>query len=318
MSKAKTKMITSIGGQATIEGVLMRGPYKTYLATRSCSGEILGEEIKIKSINSKNKLKKLPIIRGLYSFIISLYIGYKAMNISAEKALLEDSEPQSKFELWLQEKFGDKILSVVMATSGVIGVLLAILLFFALPTYIFNLLQNVIPILSSGFMYRSVFEGILRLFILLIYLLLCSRMKDMKRVFGYHGAEHKTIFCYENEEELTVENVKKQSRFHPRCGTSFLIVMLIIGIIVGFFIPFSNVLLRTLLKLVCIPLIVGIGYEIIKLCSRYDNIMTRIVSAPGMWMQRITTNEPDEEMIEVAIESIKHVIPENGEDKIKV
>ena len=154
----------------------------------------------------------------------------------------------------------------------------------------------------------------MRIFIFILYVVLCAFMPDIKRVFQYHGAEHKTIFCYEADEELTVENVRKHGRFHPRCGTSFMVIMLILGIVIGFFIPFENPFLRTGVKLLCIPIVVGVGYELIKFCGRHDNLLTKIISAPGKWMQRITVKEPDDSMIEVAIAAMKQVIPENGED----
>jgi uncharacterized protein YqhQ len=206
-------------------------------------------------------------------------------------------------------------MNVIMTISSILGVLLAIGLFFFLPTWLFNLLRDhaageaISP-------WRSVIEGLMRILLFIGYIVVCSLLPDVRRVFQYHGAEHKTIFCYENKEELTVENVRHHSRFHPRCGTSFMVIMLLLGILIGFLIPFGNPFVRTFFKLLCIPVIVGIGYELIRICGRHDNLATRIISAPGMWMQRLTTKEPTDDMIEVAIASINAVIPENGEDQI--
>ena len=202
-----------------------------------------------------------------------------------------------------------------MGVAGVLGVALAILLFFLLPTVLFNLLEGVVPADISG--WRSVFEGFLRIAIFLGYVVLVSRVPDIHRTFQYHGAEHKTIFCYENDLPLTVENVRKQGRFHPRCGTSFLTLMLLLGIIVGFFIPFSNPFLRTFAKLLCIPIIMNVGYEVQKACARHEGPLCRVITAPGLWVQRITVKEPDDKMIEAAIAAMEAVIPENGEDLIR-
>ena len=216
---------------------------------------------------------------------------------------------------WLTEHLGDKLTGVIMTVGSILGVGLAILLFFFLPTVLFNLLQGAVASDISG--WRSLFEGVLRIAIFLGYVLLVSLVPDIKRTFQYHGAEHKTIFCYENDLPLTVENVRLQGRFHPRCGTSFLILMLLLGVIVGFFIPFSNPFLRTFAKLLCIPVIMNIGYELQKACARHDNLLSRIITAPGLWVQRITVKEPDDKMIEAAIAAMEAVIPENGEDLIR-
>lgn len=319
MSKEKVKRITSIGGQALIEGILMRGPKKISLAVRKHDGSIYNEYMDASSIKDKSRIFKLPIFRGISGFIDSMIIGQKALKISAEVSAEEGEEEElSKTEKWINDKFGDKIMSIIMGIASVLGVALAILLFLVFPTWIFNLISGYFDILHSEVIYRSVFEGILRITIFLLYVILCSQLKDMRRVFQYHGAEHKTIFCYECDEELTVDNVKKHTRFHPRCGTSFMFLMILIGIIIGFFIPFSNPFLRSFIKILCIPVIVGIGYEIIKVCGKYDNVITKIISAPGLWIQRITTKEPDDDMIEIAITAMKAVIPEDGDGKVEV
>ena len=315
----QTKIKTSIGGSALIEGIMMRGPQKTTVAVRMADDSIYTEDIEFDAISSKGKFFKLPMIRGFVNLIDSLRLSMKCLMLSAEKSVEgteEENEEPSAFEKWLEDKLGDKLFGVVMTFATILGVALSILLFFAFPTFIFNNIAKVAPALDKGTMWRSVFEGLLKIAIFLGYITIISRTPDMKRTFMYHGAEHKTIFCYENLEELTVENVKKYRRFHPRCGTSFMIIMLIIGIVIGLFITAKNPLLRTLIKLLLLPVSCGIGYELIKICAKYDNLATRIIAAPGLAAQRITTIEPDDKMIEIAIAAIKPVIPENGEDRI--
>lgn len=314
----KTKIKTSIGGSALIEGIMMRGPKRTTVALRMSDKSIYTEDIEFKSIGSKHKFFRIPIIRGFVGLIDSMRLSMKCLMLSADKAIddTEEEEEPSKFEKWFMDKFGDKTYNVIMGIAMVFAVILAVLLFFALPTFLFNTLAKVVPALSAGTIWRSVFEGILKMAIFICYVWVCSRTPDMKRTFMYHGAEHKTIFCYENLEELTVENVRKYKRFHPRCGTSFMIIMLIVGIIIGLFITATNPIVRSIIKILLLPVSCGIGYEIIKICGKYDNAFTRIIAAPGMWAQRITTVEPDDSMIEVAIAAIKPVIPENGEDII--
>ncbi|MBQ1389254.1 MAG: DUF1385 domain-containing protein [Clostridia bacterium] len=315
----KTKIKTSIGGSALIEGIMMRGPKRTTVAVRMADKSIYTEDIDFKAISDKGKFFKLPFIRGTVTMIDSMRLSMKCLMLSAEKSVEgtdEENEEPSKFEAWLEDKLGDKLFGVVMTLASIVGVALSLLLFFALPTAIFNLLAKAQPALDKGTMWRSVFEGLLKIIIFLGYIIIISRTPDMKRTFMYHGAEHKTIFCYENLEELTVENVRKYQRFHPRCGTSFIIIMLLIGVIIGLFITAKNPILRTLIKLALLPITCGFGYELIKLCAKYDNALTRIVAAPGLAAQRITTIEPDDSMIEIAIAAIKPVIPENGEDRI--
>ena len=314
MAREKTKRITSIGGQALIEGIMMRGPKRTEISVRMPDGTISSETLETDGLGKKYKIFRLPIFRGIAAFIDSLSTGFKALNISAEKSGMaeEEGEP-SKFGQWMERVFGDKLMNAIMAVGTVLGLLLAIVLFFFLPTWLFNVCEQYL--FGTGIeAWRSIIEGAMRIGIFVAYIAIVAHMSEIKRVFEYHGAEHKTIFCYENEEELTVENVRHHSRFHPRCGTSFMIIMLLLGVIIGFFIPFTNPILRTLVKLLCIPVVVGIGYELIRICGRYDNLATRIISAPGLWMQRLTVKEPDDSMIEVAIEAMKAVIPEDGTD----
>lgn len=311
--------ITSIGGSALIEGIMMRGPKKTTVACRIDKDTISTEDLDVKPVGGKG-ITKVPIIRGLFGLIDSMRLSYKALELSANKALeagtVEEEEP-SKFEKWLDEKFGDKLMNVIMVFASIIGVAFAVALFVFAPTYLYKLLCLLFPALEGMVLVQSIFEGVLKIALFLTYIVLVSKMEDMKRVFMYHGAEHKTIFCYENDEELTVENVRKQIRFHPRCGTSFLVVTLILSIFIGLFVPaapFGVTFLRPVFKIILVPLMVGLGYEIIRFCGRHDNTFTRIIATPGLWAQRITTKEPKDEMIECAIAAMKAVIPDDGSD----
>lgn len=325
MSKNETKKITSIGGSALIEGIMMRGPKKSTVAVRMADGGIYTEDVKIKFLSEK-KFWKIPFIRGVSGMIDSMRLSYKSLMISADKAMegaedeVEETKEPGKFETWVNEKLGDKFMKILMVFSSLIGVALAVFLFFFLPTWIFGLLGWAFPVLKSGgegiAFWQSVIEGILKIAIFISYILLVSMTPDMKRVFQYHGAEHKTIFCYEKELELTPENVMKQRRFHPRCGTSFILLMLLVGIVIGLFIP-QGLFLRPLIKILLLPLTMGIGYELIKFCGKHDNVVTRIIAAPGLWAQRVTTKEPDEKMCEIAIAAIEAVIPDDGSDIVK-
>ncbi len=322
MKREKTKRITSIGGQALMEGIMMRGPLKSTVGVRRTDGSIELEEIKPLNLTQKYKILRLPILRGVAGMIDSLVTGNKALMMSADKMIEGEEaagieEEPSKLDLWLDKHFGEKAVGVIMGISTVVAVLFCVAVFVFVPTWLFNLLANAVPALNDHMIWRSAFEGILRIVLFLIYMALVTLNKDIKRVFQYHGAEHKTIFCYEHGLELNVENVRKQTRFHPRCGTSFIVLMLIVGILIGLFIPFTNVWLRSAVKILLLPVTVGIGYELIRICGRHDNIITRIIAAPGVWMQHLTTKEPKDEMIEVAIAAMKDVIPENGEDIIR-
>lgn len=320
MATDKTKRITSIGGSALIEGIMMRGPKRTTVAVRVKEDEIYTEDLTFKSLAERFKIFRVPLIRGVGGLIDSMRLSFKALSLSAEKAMEdipEDEQEPSKFEKWVDRVFGDNFMKVLMVVASVFGVALAIGLFFVLPTWLYNITSNAAPVMQDNILFRSVFEGVLRIVLFLLYVILCTRMSDMKRVFQYHGAEHKTIFCYENEEPLTVENIKKQSRFHPRCGTSFMIIMLLLGIIIGLFVPFTNPFVRSAVKILLLPLTCGIGYELIKICGKYENTFTKIIAAPGLWAQRITTKEPDDTMIEVAIKAMESVIPEDGSDLVK-
>ena len=397
MRKEKCCKKTSIGGQALIEGIMMRGPHKTVMSVRKNDGQIVSENLNTTSLKDKCRFFGLPIIRGSVSMIESLAFGYKALMRSADlSGMLEEEEAEKKAKADKKaakkakaeetseseteavaegetdtdetietdaettademvaettdavsefvaetsveadatetdaatdapaEKKTEKkaengiLMAIIGAISMVFGIALALALFFFLPSLIFKYVNH----LAGGQItaYQAAFEGVLKILIFVIYLILVSQMKDIKRVFMYHGAEHKTIFCYEHGNELTVENVRKEKRFHPRCGTSFLILMLIVSIIFYMIIArifpdlASNIALWTLIRIACLPLLVGIGFELIKFCGRHDNFVTKIISAPGVWLQRITTKEPDDSMIEVAIEAMTAVIPENSED----
>lgn len=318
MSKTKTKTkYTSIGGQALIEGVMMRGPRKTSMAVRSPSGEIIVEDVEQRSIGDAPKILKIPLIRGVYAFIDSMRIGSKTLMRSAELAGEGDEDEElSPFEQKLYDLFGEKLFNVLLSFSMVLGVAVAVLLFFVVPSALYSGLSALVPVLKGNLLARSIFEGVFKIVMFVLYIFLCTRMKDMHRVFEYHGAEHKTIFCYEAKQELTVENIRKFKRFHPRCGTSFIIIMLILGIVIGLCIRVETVWLRTLIRLCCLPVVMGVGYEIIRFCGKHDNLLTKILSAPGMWMQHITTFEPSDDQIECAIAAMKAVIPENSEGEI--
>lgn len=378
---------TSIGGQALIEGVMMRGPQKTAMAIRHVSGRIVLEEWETGD-QQRPKILRAPFIRGIFNFIDSMRYGYKCLMRSAELSGLEEEEKSAASDAPAQDlspieqmeeeppasilegetisssaemaeaeqeqqavqeaaaadvleppfpvegeassqtsksnsqtpspkdKREQLLWNVLMIVSMLLGVALAIFLFFWLPSFLFSLLGKAFPALGEENVgayrvYRGIFEGLFRIILFLGYMILVSQMKDIRRVFQYHGAEHKTIFCYEHGLELTVDNVRRQRRFHPRCGTSFMVLMLLIGVIVSIFIWVDSPWLRTGIKLLTIPLVVGIGYELIKLAGRRDNWFTRVISAPGLWIQRITTKEPDDQMIECAIAALKEVIPDD-------
>ena len=382
---------TSIGGQALLEGIMMRGPKVTAIAVRDPEGRMVLEKYPTKG-NDRPKFCRLPFIRGIFNLYDSLVFGYKCLMRSAEIAGLEEEDELKKGKAPVQEadkqagadaeaesqapetgeigaeetsqagsagaqpaaaesaedadgreettraqetacaqkaacaheaaaKDGAKDKSgkekaqnaAMMIFSVVLGLLLAIGLFIYLPSLITKWLSGAVPAFENQVL-RSVAEGVIRIIIFIGYMASMLLMKDIRRTYMYHGAEHKTIFCYENGLPLTVENVRRQSRFHPRCGTSFMILMLFVGIFISMFISTPNPVVRTLIKLACLPVVVSIGYELIKLAGRYDNIFTRIISAPGKWLQRITTREPDDSMIECAIAAFEAVVPKDGSD----
>ena len=299
------KKKTSIGGQALIEGIMMRGPVLTSMATRMPDGSIDVETWNTHKGSKTPWTRRAPFIRGIFNMVDSMVVGYHCLMKSAEKAGVEE-EP-TKFDKWLEKKLGDNMMKVLGGFAAVLGVALAAVLFIFIPTGLSSLLK---PLIGTG-VGLSLIEGLIKVIILVGYMWLCSRMKDIRRVFEYHGAEHKSIACYEAGLPLTVENVRPQRRLHPRCGTSFLFLVVFISIIIGSFISWDNPAIRMLLKLLLIPMVVGISYELIKLAGRSDGIFTRIISAPGMWLQHITTCEPDDGQIECAIAALTAVIPED-------
>lgn len=302
---------TSIGGQAVIEGVMMRGPKKTALSVRLPDQTISTEEWATPDGNKW--YKKTPFIRGIFNFVESLTCGYQSLMKAAEKAGLDDEEEEpSAFEQKLRKMLGDKFMPVLEGCILVFSLLMALFFFAFLPTTIVNLLKGSI----SHPLVLSALEGLTKIAILIVYLAAISHMSDIKRVFMYHGAEHKTIFCYENGKELTVENVRKYTRFHPRCGTSFLVIVLLLSILVSSFVSWDNVWLRVGMKVLTLPIIMSLSYECIKYAGRHDNLLTRILSAPGLWTQRLTTKEPTDDMIEVAIASMKRVIPDDPNEAL--
>ena len=345
------KKITSIGGQALIEGIMMRGPKKTSVAVRLPDGSIDISELNGLGLAKKNKFCSLPVIRGVLGFVDSLVTGYKALMISAEKSMPDDEETDKKPEITEETETTENtgaataeqkpekgssaaLMAVVSVLSAVLGVALAVALFMFLPAIIFNLINAAAtPNVGIGWdvlwrglqggkldMWRAAVEGVVKVVIFITYIAVVSLQPDIKRVFKYHGAEHKTIFCYENGLPLTVENCRKQIRFHPRCGTSFMFLMIAVSIVIStvIVILFPAVTKLTALwvaiKILLIPLFCGIGYELIKYCGRHDNRLTKIVAAPGLWIQRLTTKEPDDDMLEVAIAAMEYVIPENADD----
>lgn len=304
----KELLKTSIGGQAVLEGIMMRGPKKTALSCRLSDGSIKTE---IWDTPGKKWYHKVPFIRGVFNFFESLKEGYSSLMKSAEMTgMLEEEE--SEFEKKLREKLGDKYNTVFEVVILVLAMALALGLFMFLPAWLVKLVQ---PYIQNPVLMTTIESG-MKLTIFFVYLLVVAQMDDIKRTFMYHGAEHKCIFCYEHGEELTVENVRKYTRFHPRCGTSFIVITLLLSIFVFSFVTWGSLLERVLIKLLCLPLTMSLAYECIKFAGKHDNKFTRILSAPGLWTQRLTTKEPDDEMIEVAIEAMKQVIPENAEDAL--
>ncbi len=292
-----------------IEGIMMKSPTKTAMAVRTKEGEI--ELCDVHEINLKKKCKffTIPFVRGVVAFIESMLNGYKALMLSAEKSGFTDLDEEPKPKTETQEKKQSALVSVIMIIGAVLGVVLAIVLFTALPRYLVGLLEW---LFKTDFLAvsRSLIEQSVKLIVFVAYVWAVSFMKDIKRTFMYHGAEHKTIFCFEKGLPLTVENVREQKRFHPRCGTSFMILMILLSVVISTVVQilfegvYDSAIVWIAIKILLIPLTCGVGYEVLKLCGRYDNIVTKIISAPGLWLQRITTKEPDDGMIEIAIAAL--------------
>ena len=307
MEKPKECFKTSVGGQALMEGIMMRGPEKICVAVRRPDGtlDMTYEDVK------HHRWQKIPLVRGAAAMIENLVLGYRYLMHSAEVSMPDEAEAEpGRFEKWLTEHTGPAVQNFFMALAAVCGGLLAIVLFMVLPTAIVGLVDSFVP-LGWG---KVLLEGLLKIALFVGYLFLCTRMKEIHRVFEYHGAEHKTIACYEAGEELTVANIRKYTRFHPRCGTSFLILVVIVSVFLYSVLPWSSTGLRVLLKLLLLPLVMGISYELLKWCGRSDNLITNLVRQPGLWVQRLTVFEPDDSMIEVAIAAVTPVLPERRED----
>ena len=312
----------SVGGQALIEGIMMQGPKGAAMSVRLPDGTIDTEMMEVKHLKDRFKPAGWPLIRGIVNMVESLLFGFKCMEKSAEKAGIDDDtdpEKMSKLDKWISDHFGPKMMAVITGISMVLGFGIAFVLFFYLPTFLVDTadkylfkdaLKNIHPL----------FEGIMRMIIFVAYIWIVSKIPDIKRVFMYHGAEHKSIFCYEKGLELTVENVRKQKRFHPRCGTSFIFVILIISILISsvLVVVFPGIdrvrAVWMLIKLLIVPVTVGVGYEFIRYAGKHDNLPVKILSAPGLWMQHITTQEPTDDIIEVGIESLKAVLEDKAEE----
>ena len=304
---------TTIGGQALIEGILMRGPEKDAIVVRAPEG-LVTKVTERKFIKDKFPILGWPIIRGMATFLSSIVTGVKALMFSADYFPDDENAQPSKFDQWLEKHVpAEKLQSVLVAFSVVLSLGMTLVLFMLLPTFVAGLFH------AKSAAVHNVIEGVVKVLVLLGYMILCSKQKDVHRVFCYHGAEHKTIFCYEAGLPLTVENVRIQPRHHPRCGTSFLFVVVIVSIIVSSlvfpYINWQSIWVRVGVKLLLLVPVVGVTYEFNRLVGAHDNVVTRILSAPGMWLQNFTTHEPDDSMIEVAIEAMKLVIPEQqGKD----
>ena len=302
---------TSIGGQALIEGILMRGPTRQAIVCRTQDGMVEKVE-ELHWVREKHPILGWPLIRGVIVFLDSMVKGMKALTYSADLLPEDEQEEPSKFEAWVEKKLGsEKAEKFFIDLAVVLGVVLSVGLFVLLPTLIAGWVTDV----GATTFWRNFTEGGIRIVIFLLYMFFCTKSPDLKRVFEYHGAEHKTIFCYEKGLPLTVENVRPQSRFHPRCGTSFLFVVVIISILVFSLVSlrvglWDNPWVRIGLRLLLLPVVVSISYEINRWVGRHDNLCSRILSAPGKWLQRLTTNEPDDSMIECAIRALELVFPE--------
>ncbi|GHU86555.1 membrane protein [Clostridia bacterium] len=307
---------TAIGGQAVIEGIAMRGQKVTVLACRLPDGQITTERFWNRQVN---RFFKWPLVRGLFNMIVMMIDGFKYLNLSMEKSGFFDEDEENE-ENKKAEKTGETsknkgnkaTQTLVSVVSAVFGVALSFGIFMWFPQFLTKMLA-----LKSGNGAKSVIEGCIKIFILVAYMWIMSFLKEMKRLFEYHGAEHKTIACYEKGLELVPANVRKCTRFHPRCGTSFILVTVIVSILVSAPLRWENLILRMITKVFLIPFVVGISYEVIKLVGRHDGVLSRIVSAPGLWLQRITTSEPDDKQIEVAIEALKGVLAHTDSSKDK-
>lgn len=312
--KAVDPRLGIVGGQAVLEGVMMKSGENVSLAVRGEDGKITLDNSKSVSLRKKYKICNLPIIRGCVSFVEQLILSMNMLTKSAEMLGIED-EPETKFEKWIKEKFGDNLMKAVSAVGMVLGLVLGVVLFLMLPTFVTkgvdSLLNVEVPFL------KALIEGLIRMGIFVLYIWGVSFMSDIKRTYQYHGAEHKSVACFEAGLPLTPENARKCSRFHPRCGTSFIFVMLFISIILNSFLTWDNVWVRFGSKLLMLPLIVGLGFEFLMVAGKHsDNFLVKLLSAPGLWLQRITTKEPDDDQLEVALTALKHAIPNEFEESL--
>ncbi len=303
---------TSIGGQALMEGILMRGPRQQAIVCVTKEGLVEKTE-ELKFIKDKYPILGWPLIRGCATFLDSMVKGMQALTYSAELIPIEEQGEPDAIDRWINKHFeGEKAQKLIIGVAVALGIALAMFLFVFLPAFLVGFVKP----LTASYLVRNLSEGLVRVLILLCYMALCTRVPDVKRLFSYHGAEHKTIFCYERGLDLTVENVRKQSRFHPRCGTSFLLVVVVVSILVNAVVRLDNSFARMGCHLLLLPVVVGISYEINRWCGKHDNWLSAILSAPGKWLQHITTNEPDDSMIECAIRAMELVIPaEKGSDE---
>lgn len=322
-NKSKKSEYVAVGGQALMEGIMMRGPKGTAMSCRMPDGSIETEMKDFVSVRKKYKFLNIPLLRGVISFVESMIMGYKLLMESAEKTAIDTEElnTDSKIDKWLSDHFGPKMMAVIGFIGSALGILLSFFLFVYLPTLSFDLVSKYL-ITAAGFAkFRALFEGVIRICIFVLYMYLTSKMNEIHRVYMYHGAEHKTIFCFEHGDELTVENVMKQKRFHPRCGTSFIFVTIILSILISSIVSIAfPAVTKTraiwlCVKLLMLPLIMGIGFEFIQLAGKYPNKFTRLLSAPGLLMQHITTAEPNYAICEVAIEAMKACL--TGEVPVK-
>ena len=300
-----------VGGQAVLEGVMMKSGDRCSLAVRTPDGGIKLDNSTFTSVRKKHKIADFPIIRGCVTFIEQMKLSMGMLTKSADMQGIDLDEPETKFEKWLSEKLGDKLMGVIMAIAMVIGLGLSVVLFLMLPTFA----AKGVDMLAGGNLSKipiviSLIEGLVRMGIFVGYIALTSLLSDIRRTYEYHGAEHKSVACFEAGLELTPENARTCSRFHPRCGTSFIFVMLIISIIVNSFLTWDSVWIRFGSKILLLPIIVGLGYEFIRYAGGHANFFTRIFSAPGLWMQRITTREPDDSQLEIALAALRNAIPE--------
>ncbi|MGN0984024.1 MAG: DUF1385 domain-containing protein [Gemmiger sp.] len=300
---------TSVGGQALMEGIMMRGPETICCAVRCPDGHI---DLSTDTVHT-HWYNRVPLVRGVCNMAENLYKGYQYLMHSADLAMTEEEKAagESKLDRWLEAHCGPRLMNALMAVSACAGVVLALFLFTFLPTFLTGLLAQAVPM---GRWPKVILEGVLKLVIFLLYMFLCTRLPEIHRMFQYHGAEHKTIACYEAGLPLTVENIRGCSRFHPRCGTSFMILVIIISIFLYAVLPWTSTGLRVVCKLLMFPLLVGLSYELLKWSGRSRGGLSRLISRPGLWLQRLTTFEPDDSMIEVAIAAVTPVLPEKAED----